>query len=71
MYTRDTTETVLDTQFESDNYEGYLRGNLLSWNQEKSSYSSEGEGENWPHPNYVRASGRECEWSQPAARYIH
>ena len=45
MYTRDTAETVLDTQSESDNYEGYLRGDLPSWNQEKSSSSSEGEGE--------------------------
>ena len=45
MYTRDTAETVLDTQSESDNYEGYLRGDLPSWNQEKSSSLSEGEGE--------------------------
>ncbi len=45
MYTRDTAETVLDTQSESDNYEGYLRGDLPSWNQEKNSSSSEGEGE--------------------------
>ncbi len=44
-YTRDTAETVQNTQSESDNYEGYFCGDLPSWNQEKSSSSSEGEGE--------------------------
>ena len=45
MYTRDTAETVQNTQSESDNYEGYFCDDLPSWNQEKSSSSSEGEGE--------------------------
>ncbi len=42
LYTRDTAETVLDTQSENDNYEGYLRGDLPSWKQEEVSTSSEG-----------------------------
>ncbi len=67
MYTRDTAETVLDTQSESDNYEGYLCGDLSSWNQEKSSSSSEGEGE-LATPKLRESKGWECGWSQLAAR---
>ncbi len=42
LYTQDTAETVLDTQSENDNYEGYLRGDLPSLKQEESGTSSEG-----------------------------